>query len=103
MQILTANSVNIEIPVIFISKTIYVELIFALVQAIVTAILGAILKEKVVPSRFVPIQNLVIGLISAGIAVYFDLFVNVPMAIVTCLAISLGVGGGYDALQAKNK
>lgn len=82
---------------------ITIELIFALVQAIVTAILGAILKEKVVPSRFVPIQNLVIGLISAGIAVYFDLFVNVPMAIVTCLAISLGVGGGYDALQAKNK
>lgn len=82
---------------------ITIELIFALVQAIVTAILGAILKEKVVPSRFVPIQNLVIGLISAGIAVYFDLFTNVPMAIVTCLAISLGVGGGYDALQTKNK
>lgn len=82
---------------------ITIELIFALVQAIVTAILGAILKEKVVPSRFVPIQNLVIGLISAGIAVYFDLFANVPMAIVTCLAISLGVGGGYDALQTKNK
>ena len=82
---------------------ITIELIFALVQAIVTAILGAIIKEKVVPSRFVPIQNLVIGLISAGIAVYFDLFTNVPMAIVTCLAISLGVGGGYDALQAKNK
>ena len=82
---------------------ITIELIFALVQAIVTAILGAILKEKVVPSRFVPIQNLIIGLISAGIAVYFDLFANVPMAIVTCLAISLGVGGGYDALQTKNK
>lgn len=82
---------------------ITIELIFALVQAIVTAILGAIFKEKVVPSRFVPIQNLVIGLISAGIAVYFDLFANVPLAIVTCLAISLGVGGGYDALQAKNK
>lgn len=82
---------------------ITIELIFALVQAVVTAILGAILKEKVVPSRFVPIQNIVIGLISAGIAIGFGLFSNIPVAIVTCLAISLGVGGGYDALKAKDK
>ena len=81
---------------------ITIELIFALVQAVVTAVLGAILKDKVVPSHLVPIQNIVIGLISALVAIYFNLFSNVPLAIVICLAISLGVGGGYDALKIKN-
>lgn len=82
---------------------ITIELIFALVQAIVTAILGTFLKDSVVPSKWIPIQNIVIGLISAGIAIYFGLFTNIPIAIVTCLAISLGVGGTYDVVQIKNK
>lgn len=82
---------------------ITIELIFALVQAIITAVLGVFLKDSVVPSKWIPIQNIIIGLISAGVAVYFNLFTSIPVAIVTCLAISLGVGGGYDAIQAKNK
>ena len=82
---------------------ITIELIFALVQAIVTAVLGAILKDKVVPSHLIPIQNIIIGLISAGIAIYFNLFANIPLAIFVCLAISLGVGSGYDAFKIKNK
>lgn len=82
---------------------ITIELIFALVQAVITAILGAVLKDKVVPSNMIPIQNIVVGLISAIIAIYFGLFANVPIAIVTCLAISLGVGGGYDAIKTNNK
>ena len=81
---------------------ITIELIFALVQAVVTAVLGAILKDKVVPCHLVPIQNIVIGFISALVAIYFNLFSNVPLAIVICLAISLGVGGGYDALKIKD-
>lgn len=82
---------------------ITIELIFALVQAVITAILGTFLKDSVVSSKWIPIQNIVIGLISAGIAIGFGLFSNIPIAIVTCLAISLGVGGTYDAIQIKNK
>lgn len=82
---------------------ITIELIFALVQAVITAILGTFLKDSVVPSKWIPIQNIVIGLISAGIAIGFGLFSNIPIAIVTCLAISLGIGGTYDAIQIKNK
>ncbi len=82
---------------------ITVELIFILVQAILTAILGVFLKDNVVPSRWIPIQNIVIGLISSFVAIYFNLFPNIPVAIITCLAISLGVGGGYDAIKIKNK
>ena len=82
---------------------ITIELIFALVTAIFTGILGAVLKNKVIPAKFIPIQNLVIGAISALVAIYFGLFANIPVAIVTCLAITMGVGGTYDLTQTKNK
>ena len=44
---------------------ITIDLIFALVQAVVTAILGTFLKDNVVPSKWIPIQNIVIGLVSS--------------------------------------
>ncbi len=82
---------------------INVELIFLLVQAIITAILGVLTKDSVIPSKWIPIQNIVIGIISGIVALGFNLFANAPIAIVTCLAISLGVGGGYDAIRIKDK
>lgn len=82
---------------------ITIDLIFALIQAIVTAILGTFLKDSVVPSKWIPIQNIIVGLISSIVAIYFGIFTNVPTAIFICLAISLGVGGTYDAIQIKNK
>ena len=80
-----------------------VELIFAVVTAVLTAILGTVLKDGVVPAKFIPLQNLVIGIISSVIAVNFGLFTSVPLAIFTCLAIAMGVGGTYDLLQTKKK
>ncbi len=82
---------------------ITIELIFAVVQAFLTAILGATLKDRAIPSRLIPIQNIVIGVISAIIAVYFNLYNNVPLAIFSCLVVSLGVGGAYDAVKTKKK
>lgn len=82
---------------------ITVELIFALVTAIVTGLLGMILKDRVVPARFIPLQNLIIGVISATIAIAFDMFPNTPIAIFTCLAIAMGVGGTYDLAQTNKK
>lgn len=79
------------------------ELIFAVVTAVITGVLGAFTKNRVVPSRFIPLQNIVIGLISAVVAVYFGLFNDIPTAIVMSLAIALGVGGAYDATQIKVK
>ncbi len=79
------------------------ELIFSVVTALVTAILGTIFKDRVVPARFIPIQNIVIGLIAAFVAVYFGLFNDVATAIIISLALSLGVGGAYDALKTKKE
>ena len=80
-----------------------VELIFSVVTAVMTAILGTVLKDGVVPAKFIPLQNLFIGIVSAVIAVSFGLFTNIPIAIFTCLAIAMGVGGTYDLLQTKKK
>lgn len=79
------------------------ELIFAVVTAVVTGILGAITKNKAIPSRFIPIQNIVIGCIAAVVAVYFNLFEDIPTAIVLSLATALSAGGAYDATQIPNK
>lgn len=79
------------------------ELIFAVVTAVVTGVLGTLTKNKVIPSRFIPLQNIVIGLISAVVAIYFKLFTDIPTAIVMSLAVALGVGGAYDATQIPNK
>lgn len=73
-----------------------VELILLVVTAVVTGVLGAFLKDKVVPAKYIPIQNLVIGILSALVAVYFKLFPDIPVAIFVCVATSMGVGGTYD-------
>ena len=79
------------------------ELIFSVVTAIVTGVLGSITKNKVIPSRFIPLQNIAIGVAAAIVAVYFKLFTDIPTAILVSLAMSLGVGGAYDATQIKAK
>lgn len=79
------------------------ELIFGVVQAIVTGILGAFTKKGVIPKKYIPIQNILIGLIAGLLALYFNIHKECGMALFTCLAISLGVGGGYDVIQIKNK
>ena len=79
------------------------ELIFMVVTAVVTGIIGAIFKNRVVPARFIPIQNIVIGIIAAFVATYFKLFDNVAVAILVSLATALSVGGAYEATQTKMK
>ena len=77
------------------------EFIFAVATAVITAILGTCLKDGVVPARFIPIQNLVIGIIAAILAVYFNLFDDVALAILVSLGMSFGVGGAYDFVATK--
>lgn len=80
-----------------------IEFIFAVVTAVITGILGSFTKNRVIPARFIPIQNIVIGIIAAIVAVYFNLFDNYAVAIIVSLGMALGVGGAYDAAQTKNK
>ena len=77
------------------------ELIFTVVTAVVTGILGSITKNRVIPSRFIPLQNIGIGIIAAVVATYFNLFDNYAVAVIVSLAMALGVGGAYDATKTR--
>lgn len=79
------------------------EFIFSVVTALLTGILGTFFKDRVVPARFIPVQNTIIGIVAAIVAVSQGLFDNVGVAILVSLGMSLGVGGAYDALQTKAK
>lgn len=79
------------------------EVIFAVVTVVITGILGTFFKNTIVPSRFIPIQNLIIGIIAAVVAVYFNLFNDIPTAIIMSLAVAFSVGGAYDATQIRKK
>lgn len=80
-----------------------IELIFGIVQALITAILGSFTKRGKLPKRYIPIQNIVVGLIAGLLAVYFNIYDDAVLSIFICLATSLGVGGAYDATQTKKK
>lgn len=79
------------------------EFIFAVVTAVITGLLGTIFKDRVIPARFIPIQNLIIGIVAAVVAIALNLFDNIGLAILVSLGMSFGVGGAYDALQTKKK
>ena len=79
------------------------EFIFAVVTAVVTALIGVITKNNVVPARLVPIQNLIIGVVAAVVAIYFHLFDDVGLALLVSLGMSLGVGGTYDLVNTNIK
>ncbi|MBO7615076.1 MAG: hypothetical protein J6T15_05210 [Bacilli bacterium] len=75
------------------------ESIFMIVTAFVTGVMGFITKNRTVPSKYIPIQNIIIGAIAAIIAISCDVFDNYTEAILISLATSLGVGGGYDVYK----
>ena len=68
------------------------EFVFAVITAVVTAVLGTLFKDGLVPARFIPIQNLVIGTVAAVVSVSLGLFDNVGVAILVSYGMSLGVG-----------
>ena len=76
------------------------------VISLVTLIIGFISKLKIVDKKYIPLQNVIIGIIS-GIIVYFaDIETSIFRSIVLCLIGSLSAGGAYDALKIgddKNK
>ncbi len=74
------------------------EITYLVIIGIVTGVLGAFTKAFVdsVPNRFIPLQNVLIGLISAGICVYAKIETDMLKAIVLCLTATMSTAGLYD-------
>lgn len=81
------------------------EITYTVIVAIVTLAAGAITKAfiEVIPDKYIPLQNLIIGIISAVVCLAFKVETDVLQAFVLCLMASLGAGGAYDLAMTKVK
>ena len=81
-----------------------IEVIMTFSSAIVTFILGLVSKNKIeIDSKFIPIQNVLIGILAGLMVFACGLCDNIFVAVLSCFAGSMGAGGFYDALKTKVK
>ena len=81
------------------------EITYVIIIAIIAYICGAITKIFIdeIPNKYIPIQNVVIGVISAIICYFTGIEPNLLQAIVLCLVATMGAGGIADLINIKNK
>ena len=81
------------------------EVTYLIIIALVTYILGAITKVKIdkIPNKYIPLQNVIIGVISAVICIAWKIEPNPMQAVVLCLLATTGAGGINDLLSTNKK
>lgn len=81
------------------------EITYVIIIAIIAYIFGAITKIFVdsIPNKFIPIQNVVIGVISAIICYFTGIEPNLLQAIVLCIVACMGAGGIADLINIKKE
>lgn len=81
------------------------EITYVIIIGIIAYICGAITKIFVneIPNKFIPIQNVIIGIISAIICYFTGIEPDLLQAIVLCLVACMGAGGIADLINLKNK
>lgn len=77
------------------------EITYVVIIAIVAYVLGAITKIFIdaVPNKYIPIQNVVVGIASALICYFTGIETNLLQAIVLCLIATMGAGGTADLIN----
>lgn len=81
------------------------EITYVVIIAIVAYVLGAITKIFIdsIPNKYIPIQNVIVGVISALICYFTGIETNLLQSIVLCLVACMGAGGIADLINIKNK
>ena len=77
------------------------EVTYIVVITIVAYILGSITKifiEKL-PNKYIPLQNVFVGLTSALICYFTNIETNLLQAITLCLMATMGAGGIADLMK----
>ncbi len=80
------------------------EVTYLIVIALVTYVLGSITKLKIdkIPNKFIPIQNVIIGVVSAVICVVWKIEPDPMQAVILCLLATTGAGGIADLTNKNN-
>ena len=62
------------------------EVTYLIIIALVTYVLGAITKVKIdkIPNKYIPLQNVIIGVVSAVICIVWKIEPNPMQAIILC-------------------
>ena len=76
------------------------EITYVVIVAIVAYIFGAITKTFIdnIPNKFIPLQNVIIGIISALICFFTKIETDILQSIVLCLTATMGAGGVADLI-----
>ena len=81
------------------------EITYVVIIAIVAYIFGAITKVFIneIPNKFIPLQNVLIGVFSALICYFCNIETNLLQAFVLCLLATMGAGGIADLSKLVKK
>ena len=81
------------------------KITYIIIVGLVAYVLGAITKIFIdkVPNKYIPIQNVIIGIISALICYFCKIEENLLQSIVLCLIATMGAGGVADLYQLIKK
>ena len=79
------------------------EITYVIIVGIITYILGAITKifVDVIPNKYIPIQNVIVGLISGLICYFTKVEPNLLQSLVLCFTAATAAGGTADLLQTR--
>lgn len=77
------------------------EITYVIIITLVAYSLGSITKLFIdkIPNKFIPLQNVIIGLISALICYFTKIESNLLQAIVLCMISTMGAGGIADLIK----
>lgn len=82
------------------------EVTYVIIVGLVTYFLGAITKIfiNVIPNKYIPMQNIIIGITSGYICYFFKIEPNFFNSMILCLMASTSAGGVAELVKTnKNK
>ena len=81
------------------------DITYVVIIALITYICGAFTKIFVdaIPNKYIPIQNVIIGVISALICYFTKIESNLLTAFVLCLSGTMSAGGIADLTKLKGE
>lgn len=80
------------------------EVTYLMIIALVTYILGALVKTKIdkIPNKYIPLQNVIIGLVAGIVCYLIKVEPNIVNSILLCLLATTGAGGVADLVNKNN-
>lgn len=77
------------------------EITYVVIITLVAYVLGSVTKLFIdkIPNKYIPLQNVLVGLISAFICYFTKIETDLLQAIVLCLVATMGAGGIADLIK----